>query len=208
MFIYFDMGNVLLFFDHEAACRQMAEVASTESKRVDSGEVRKVLFDEGLELEYEAGKISTDEFYQRFCQAIGTRPDFDRLVFAASDIFQANLSIKPLIGALQHARYRLGLLSNTNEMHWKFVCDGRFGFLPDAFETLALSFEIGAIKPDPSIFIRAAELAGVAPQEVFFVDDRPEHVAAAREVGFDAVVYSDTPSLAADLRQRGIRLNY
>ena len=33
-FIYFDLGNVLLRFDHELACRQMAAVAGTTPELV------------------------------------------------------------------------------------------------------------------------------------------------------------------------------
>ena len=51
MFIYFDMGNVLLLFDHALGCRHMAEVAGVPAE-----DVRRVLFDTGLELRYEAGE--------------------------------------------------------------------------------------------------------------------------------------------------------
>ena len=41
------------------------------------------------------------------------------------------------------------------------------------FTTLAISSEIGADKPDPFIFQRAAELCGVAPSEALHVGDDP-----------------------------------
>jgi FMN phosphatase YigB (HAD superfamily) len=58
------------------------------------------------------------------------------------------------------------------------------------------------------VFAGAAELAGVAPGEIFFVDDTAGHVAAARSAGFDAVQYTTTQALAADLRSRGLEFNY
>ena len=60
------------------------------------------------------------------------------------------------------------------------------------------------MKPRHDIFYQAAELAGVSPREIFYTDDRPEHVAAARQVGYDAVQYTDTPSLLSEMRRRGI----
>jgi len=51
------------------------------------------------------------------------------------------------------------------------------------------------------------EAAGLAPDEVFFTDDRPENVAAARELGWRAEVFSDSQKLAMDLEQHGIRFN-
>jgi HAD superfamily hydrolase (TIGR01509 family) len=72
----------------------------------------------------------------------------------------------------------------------------------------ALSYRIGACKPDVAIFRRAAELAGQRPQDIFFTDDLAENVAGAKAAGFDAVQYTSTPQLVAELRQRGIRFNY
>jgi HAD superfamily hydrolase (TIGR01509 family) len=202
-FIYFDLGNVLLNFDHERACQQIAEVAETTSERI-----REIVFDSGLEWQYEAGKISSREFYEAVCEALGSRPDYDRMARAGSDIFKINGPAKAVFGKLVANRRRVGVLSNTNEMHWSFVTSGRFTMIPEDFEVTALSYEIGAIKPDPKIFTAAAELAGVAPKEIFFTDDMPGHVEAACAAGFDAVQFTTATKLAEDLRQRGVRLNY
>ena len=48
MFLYFDLGNVLLYFDHEIGCRQIAEVAGLTAQ-----EVRRVLLDGDLLARYE-----------------------------------------------------------------------------------------------------------------------------------------------------------
>ena len=71
-----------------------------------------------------------------------------------------------------------------------------------------MSCQVRAAKPDAAIFQAAAELAGVPPEEIFFTDDLAEHVAGAREAGFDAVQYTSTPRLVAELRDRGLRFNY
>jgi HAD superfamily hydrolase (TIGR01509 family) len=75
------------------------------------------------------------------------------------------------------------------------------------FPVHALSFRLGAMKPDRLAFERAAELAGVSPHEIFFTDDRAENVAAAREVGYDAVLFESVSQLNEALRQRGVRIN-
>jgi HAD superfamily hydrolase (TIGR01493 family) len=202
-FLYFDLGNVLLFFDHEQGCRQMAAVAGIEV-----AQVREAVFGSGLEYHYEAGEMSTTEFYEEFCRATGARPNLDQLAYAAAAIFQLNVPIKAVLAQLASAGYRLGLLSNTCEIHWNYFADGRYSLIPEVFDTLALSFQIGALKPDPKIYLAAAELAGVAPQDVFFVDDIAGHVAGAKAVGFDAVQYTSTPALVSELRKRGVEFNY
>ena len=42
----------------------------------------------------------------------------------------------------------------------------------------------------------------------FYVDDIAGHVAGARSVGFDAVQYTSTDALVAQLRERGVAFNY
>ena len=202
-FLYFDLGNVLLNFDHRLACRQMGEVAGAPAEKIWD-----VVFASDLELRYEAGEISDREFYETFCRETDTRPDYEALLLAGSAIFTPNLSIFPIVAALDAAGYRLGILSNTCPGHWAYCRGGRYGLIDLAFDVYALSYELGACKPSPKIFAGAAALAGVPPQEIFFVDDIAGHVAGARAAGFDAVQYTTTPALAADLRNRGLEFNY
>jgi FMN phosphatase YigB (HAD superfamily) len=249
-FLYFDLGNVLLNFDHRLACRQMAEVSGVDPERV-----WQFVFETDLELRYEAGEITTDQFYETFCRETGTRPDRAALIDAAAAIFELNLSIVPLVTQLAAAGHRMGVLSNTNEIHWEYctargqgpgtrgqadsglrrtgelvqsiqagdhgnklessgpnlsasIALSRFALLTDCFEVFALSFQLKSCKPAPEIYRAAAELAGVSPRDVFYVDDREENVEGARAAGFDAVRYTGTSELARELRRRGVCCNY
>jgi len=202
-FLYFDLGNVLLNFDHRQACRQMGDVAG-----VSADKVWDVVFASDLELRYEAGELDDRQFYEAFCQATDSRADFDKLLLAGSEIFTPNFSMSPLVAALDAARYPLGILSNTCPGHWRYCSDGRFGLLTEAFHIYALSYELRACKPAAKIFEGAAKLAGVPAEEIFFVDDVAANVAGAKAAGFDAVQYTTTPQLVADLRARGVQFNY
>ena len=202
-FIYFDLGNVLLFFDHRRAARQMGIVAGVPEE-----DVWRIVFASELHNTYEAGGFTTAEFCEEFCRVSKTRPELDPLMYAAADIFTLNVPIVPIVSQLHAAGYRLGLLSNTNESHWRFVSQGRYALIPHYFPVQALSFRLQVMKPDKRIYERAAEMAGTEPEGIFFTDDRPENVAAAREVGLDAVLFQGPQQLAADLRARGVRWNY
>lgn len=59
-------------------------------------------------------------------------------------------------------------------------------------------------KPDPAIYRLAAERAGLPPEQLAFVDDKPANVAAARELGFHGLVFTDAATLRADLRALGL----
>ncbi len=201
-FIYFDLGKVLLDFSVEQMARQLAEVAGVAPQRV-----MQVVFESDLQQRYESGEVSSREFYETFCRETAMRPDYQALARAGSDIFTLRAEMLPLVAPLAQSGRRLGILSNTCEIHWEY-CLGRFRILTDAFSVHALSYRLGVCKPDAAIFQAAAELAGVEPQAIFFVDDLPQHVAGARAAGLDAVQYTSTRQLADDLRHRGICLNY
>ena len=201
-FLYFDLGKVLVDFEVDQMFRQLGEVAGIAPDRV-----RQVVLGGLLQQQYETGQISGPEFYDAFCRQTGTRPDYDALRRAGSEIFELKTSMVPVVAQLCQAGYRLGVLSNTCESHWEF-CTRRYRILTELFAVHALSYEIGVAKPAAAIFHAAAELAGVRPEEIFYTDDSPQHVAGARAVGFDAVQYTSTPQLAADLRCRGVQFNY
>ena len=202
-FLYFDLGNVLLTFDHDRGCRQVGELTG-----VPADKVRQVVYENDLNHRYERGEISSQQFYDEFCEATSTKPDFDALMVAGSDIFDLNLPVMPLVTQLCAAGFPMGLLSNTCEAHWQFISGGRFKTLSNFFPLHVLSYEVQCSKPDEKIYQLAAEKAGVTPQQVFYVDDRQENVAGAVAVGFDAVLFRDAGQLAADLRERGVQFNY
>jgi putative hydrolase of the HAD superfamily len=201
-FLYFDLGNVLLEFTVQRMLRQVSEATGVDPERV-----REILFHDELQQQYELGQISDREFFEAFCRQTDTRPEFEALKLAASDIFELNLSMLPVVAHLQQAGYRLGILSNTCASHWEH-CRRRYRILAKGFDVYALSFQIGAAKPDAAIFHAAADLAACRPQELFFVDDTPGHVAGARAAGLDSVHYTCTPQLVSELRSRGVQFNY
>jgi putative hydrolase of the HAD superfamily len=202
-FVYFDLGKVLLGFSHEHACSQVAKVAGVPFEKV-----REFFTPEQSLNRLEKGQVSVAELYEEFCQTFACRPDMDQLSRAGSDIFCLNAEIVPLVAQLSAAGVRLGILSNTSEPHWQFVTDGRYRVVADFFEVHALSFEIGEMKPARLIYDKAAEMAGVAPERIFFTDDRPENVAGAVAAGWSAVQYTSTNALAAALRATGLKFNF
>ena len=202
-FIYFDLGNVILNFSHHRAARQIAAVAGISEQAAWDA-----VFDSGLESEYEHGNLTTRQFYEAFRERTHTWPDYDQLVHAASDIFELNVPIVPVITRLRAAGHRLGILSNTNAAHWHFVSEGRYSVVRDLFDVYALSFEMRAMKPEPQAYERAAEIAGTRPDEIFYTDDHAENVAAATRAGFDAVLFTSALELAEQLRSRGVQFAY
>jgi glucose-1-phosphatase len=207
LFLYFDIGKVLVDFSLDQMMAQAAEVAEVPVERVRQG-----MLNEELLHRYECGKVSTRDFYEALCAVIGRRPDYGRLANAFSEIFSLNLSVLPVVSQLEQAGYRLGVLSNTCELHWDY-CFSHYGMLSDAFTTHVLSYCVGASKPAAAIYqaavdAAAAKVPGCRPENVFFVDDLPVNVAGAKAFGLDAVQFTTASALAAELRARGVQFNY
>ncbi len=78
----------------------------------------------------------------------------------------------------------------------------RFGDVLDLFADVVVSGEVGLVKPDPRIFALTAERLGREPADLFFADDSATNVTAAREAGWDAVLFTGAEALRADLERR------
>jgi 2-haloacid dehalogenase len=83
------------------------------------------------------------------------------------------------------------------------------GFRPtepifELFEDIVVSGEECVAKPDSRIYEICECRFGLAPQDLFFTDDNPANVAAARERGWQAHLFEGPEGLAAELKARGL----
>ena len=107
-----------------------------------------------------------------------------------------------LVAELHAAGVRqLGL---TNWSHELYPAAPRLYPVLDLLDDVVVSGTEKVAKPDPAIFEIAVRRAGIPAEELVFVDDRPDNVAAAIESGLDGVVFTDAERLRHDLRERGL----
>jgi putative hydrolase of the HAD superfamily len=70
-----------------------------------------------------------------------------------------------------------------------------------------ISAEVGLHKPQPEIYLLAAERLGIAPEDCVFVDDLRENCAGAEVVGMTAVVHRDVDETIARVEELlGVKL--
>ena len=104
-----------------------------------------------------------------------------------------------LVGDLAE-RYTLGLLSNTSRFHYEhYITECRAIF--EKMQHLFFSFELGLNKPDPAIYRAVLEQSGWKAEESLFLDDSPENVAAASELGIQAVLI-DQPDRVIEVAEK------
>lgn len=192
-----DLGNVLVPFSHERMCRQIAALVEADPLAVHAA-----IFDGGLLPPLERGEVAPAEFQQRLETRLGVRFETDALHRAASDIFDAHLPMRPLLDTLRHQGYRLVMLSNTSIIHYDWLRSWCDIFAP--FHALVLSFQAGAVKPEPRIFEHALREIHCDPDECFYTDDIPAYVEAGRRAGLQAEVFVGVPAFVRQLRERGV----
>ena len=93
-------------------------------------------------------------------------------------------------------------LTNFGAEFWAAIRPGWPIF--DLFEAVVVSGEERVAKPDPEIFAIAERRFGRAPKALFFTDDNPANVAAARARGWHAHLFLGAEGLEAELIRLGL----
>ena len=189
-FVYFDLGNVLLYFDHGLATRKMAKVAGISVKQM-----RSIVFDSTLQIEYETGLIGGTQFVSRISNAIGKELDVADMLQAAADMFIPNAHIIPVLEKIRDIRIPMGLLSNTCEAHWRWIDELGYPQVRGWFTPVILSYEVKSMKPDAHIYQEAQRSSGHEAPGIFFTDDRAENVEAAKKAGWMAEIFVNADRL-------------
>ncbi len=86
-----------------------------------------------------------------------------------------------VVTALRLSGQRLGLASSSIRP-WVEACLERIG-LPNAFEVLVTGSEVENGKPDPEIYLKAAERMGVSPRDCLAFEDAPAGIESAKAAG-------------------------
>lgn len=189
-FVYFDLGNVLVKFDHAIATRQLAELAGCSL-----ADSRFALFDSGLEIRYETGLVSSAEFCAEINRQLKLQlSEFDVLE-AVSAIFEPNLDILRGLRHIRASGVGIGLLSNTCEGHWEWLRRRRWTTVEDWFDPVILSYETKLMKPDAALYLHCEQRCGFRGSQIFFTDDRADNIAAAAAQGWGTYQYGSTDGL-------------
>jgi len=194
----FDLGRVIFDFDYTIVLDKCAERMTLTPDQVLHG-----LFYEDFGADYERGLLSNREFYEKMRSWSGLAMDYDEYALAWSDIFSLNRGTEDLIHSLKKAGYPVHMISNICDLHYTFLSE-RYPEVFGLFDSLVLSYKVGAIKPERKIFDELVRRAGVAPEFIVYVDDRDDLIKAARPLGFTAIRFDSVDQCRADLRRQGI----
>jgi putative hydrolase of the HAD superfamily len=196
--VVFDIGGVLLDFDHMRACGALGQRCGMSSE-----DVYELVFTSGLEASYDRG-MPTRDFFKECMRRLSTDIPFEKFGPLWSDIFREKPDVREIVEGLA-GRTRLFILSNTNPLHYEFAVK-KFTFLKEFFEASFLSFEIGETKPSPMVYRTVIEQTGLLPSELFYIDDHEEYAEAARSLGIPSVRFTTAGLLKEKLSELGLKV--
>lgn len=195
--VILDLGRVIVPFEFRRAWTRAAEHSP-----LSPDEIGQRLKTSPLLPEFEMGRLAPLDFARRISTLCELSVSHDEFCELWNAIFLPETLIPDSLVARLAERGPLVLLSNTNAIHFEWLAP-RYPILRH-FHTLVLSYEVGAIKPDPAIYSRAVAATGCEPHECFFTDDMPEYVEGACRYGIDAVQFQGEQSLRKELTRREI----
>lgn len=176
--VIFDFGNVLGRFDHMKACKRLAGYTKTGTAE----DIYAFAMTGSHHTNRETGKMSPKEFFEIASEhfQFGKNLSFGEFCDICGDVFSPdNNGIENVLEALSQNNVPIFVLSNTEEMHWRYI--ERLPVMQKFFskpEQQILSFRVGARKPDRKIFEEALKRSRLSPEEIIYVDDILEYVDA------------------------------
>ena len=176
--IVFDFGDVFINLDKEATFKRLKELGVNEFT-IELLELAK---------QYEMGMITTQEFVNTFKSHFPSISETDFKNAWNPMLLDFPLYRLSFLKSLANSKkYRIFLLSNTNDLHisWIQKTWGRklFSEFKNCFEKFYLSHEIHLRKPNKNIYEFVIESNKLTPEETFFIDDTEENTIIANSLG-------------------------
>ncbi len=190
--VIFDYGNVL--------ARTLNPTPRTTWERrlgLASGALQRLVHNEHSWVAAQLGQLTVDAYWHDVGTRLGLSPADTamlRATFYTGDVLNVELIAR--IDQLHAAGIRTALLSNFSTELRHFLADYDLLW---RFEYIAISAEIGVMKPDVTAYQTVLARLGLPGQHCIFIDDQPANVRAAQALGIHGIVFQDTAACLAEL---------
>jgi len=135
------------------------------------------------------GQISSKEFWTSFSCRYGSTVKEELFSKFFNPVLDPEM-IDILIQLKENSRVVCG--TNTIESHYNYhLKQGDY----NVFDTVYASNIIGLSKPEPDFYRYILNKEGIVPESTVFVDDTPENIFSAREIGIKSILFTDASSL-------------
>ncbi len=195
--IVFDLGNVLINFDYNIAIKKLDSIEQNLGRKFYDN----YRANYHIHRQFEKGVLTEEEFLEIMLANLDHKVEAEDFCRIYSEIFEPNQEVISLLPKLKN-KYQLILLSNTDPLHKKYGWE-KYEFLSQ-FDHKVLSFEANSVKPEEKIYRTVEQFSQSPSHKHLYIDDIPEYVEAAKQLGWDAIQFLNYNQLYEELRGRGI----
>ena len=155
--------------------------------------------------DFQKGLICEDTFWERICSELNVPKPKVRSLWA--EAFKAAYvprnDMFSMADSLQANAYRTAVLSNTEVPAMQYFYQQRY----DMFDVLVFSCIEGVKKPGSKIYELTLEKLGSQPEQSVFIDDKPEYINSAKEVGINTVLFQSLDQVKNELARLCVKID-
>ena len=175
--IVFDFGDIFINLDKKLFAEELQKIHISQ----ESEEMLPIL------QQYEMGLVSTDKFLTFFEERLSVSQDQLKRAWNSILLDFPKERLRFIQNLSESKKYRLFLLSNTNDLHISWIQQNwgmeQYNAFKICFEQFYLSHEINLRKPNNNIYEFVLTTNKLAPKETLFIDDTKENTDAAKALG-------------------------
>lgn len=175
--IVFDFGDIFINLDKKLFAEELQKIHISQ----ESEEMLPIL------QQYEMGLVSTDKFLTFFEERLSVSQDKLKRAWNSILLDFPKERLRFIQNLSESKKYRLFLLSNTNDLHISWIQQNwgmeQYNAFKICFEQFYLSHEINLRKPNNNIYEFVLTMNKLAPKETLFIDDTKENTDAAKALG-------------------------
>lgn len=191
--LIFDFGDVFINLDKQGAMQNALNLFKLETFEADIIETN---------IQYEIGRISTAEFIAFYKTKFKSINEKD-LIYAWNCIIKdfPEHRLEFIKNLAQQKKFKLILLSNTNNMHIDFIKQNVpfYEEFKAYFDAFYLSQQINLRKPNADIFEFVLDENKLKAEECLFIDDTKDNTDTANRLGFYTWNIDETSEDVVDL---------
>ncbi len=193
--ILLDNGGVLSNHYQQPHHKDLADILG-----VDEEKLKALLSEKSPHGEaYRKNLISREEFWLivvKLAECVADL-DYSQLEKLWAESYQVNSDIVDVLKRYRNVGIKTGVVSNSDQYRKKHMEKRHSDFMDYSI----ISSDIGSLKPEKEIFMKAIEKANMSPKNIIYVDDRESHAKKATELGMQGEVFSTLEDLKLKLKK-------
>ncbi|RZJ95318.1 MAG: HAD family phosphatase [Hymenobacter sp.] len=196
--LIFDLGKVVFDLSFRRVFQVWAKASNRQADELEALFRFDELFDQ-----FEKAAVTPPHFRAELSSRLGltlTDAEFDA---GWCDLYLATYpGINALLAQLKR-QYQLVALTNTNSIHSP-VWHQKYADTLRYFDRVFSSHELQVRKPEAPAYHRVLDYLQVRPAEVVFLDDNPDNIKGAAQLGIKTILVTSYDQMTAALQSLGL----